>query len=126
MSMTGITWLMPASGKTAAALWRNFASVLAGNVGFLLEAGGEPFEAVGERHELVAAARLIAQVFRDAAQGCGDAAEIRYPIFWRVLVHRVTAIPTSPANAPEMPTSARATESCADFLPACGFISSRG
>src|SRR5262249_43231271 len=98
----------------------------AGNVGFLLEAGGEPLEAIGKGQELVAAARLVAKILRDSPEGCGDVAEIRDPLFRGFLVHRSTASTYHCVNARDTPASACASESCADYMPACGFISSRG
>src|SRR5262249_59808136 len=107
-----------------ARLWQNGGGIMAqfrmrsaGNVGFLLEAGGEPLEAVGERQELVAAARLVAKILRDSPEGCGDVAGIRDPLFPGVLVHPSTASTYHCVNAPNTPASASATEKFAHHMP---------
>jgi hypothetical protein len=58
------------------------------NLGFLLEAGGEFLEAVGQCQKLLPAARLEAQLVRYSPQRFGDAAEICYPGPWLALIHR--------------------------------------
>jgi hypothetical protein len=58
------------------------------NLGFLIEAGGEPLEPIGERHQLLAAARLKPHFLGDAPEPLGDLAEMRHPILRKVLGHR--------------------------------------
>jgi hypothetical protein len=61
------------------------------NLGFLLEAGGEFLETVGQCQKLLPAARLEAQLVRYSPQRFGDAAEIRNPGLWLALIHRSAA-----------------------------------
>jgi len=58
------------------------------NLGFLFKACGEPLEAVGERQQLLAAARLEPHFLGDAPEPHGDLAEMCHPILRKVLGHR--------------------------------------
>ena len=92
------------------------------NLGFLFKACGEPLEAVGERQQLLAAARLEPHFLGDAPEPHGDLAEMCHPILRKVLGHRHHLPPSAYAiNSSEMPPSARATETCAGFMPALQF-----
>src|SRR5437588_622038 len=58
------------------------------NLGFLFKACGEPLEAVGERQQLLAAARLEPHFLGDAPEPHGDLAKMCDPILRKVLGHR--------------------------------------
>ena len=72
------------------------AALLSGNLGFLLEARGEPLEPVGEGQKLITAARLKPHILGDSAQLLGDLAEVHRPFVRVVRVHRFDCLPHPP------------------------------